>query len=325
VQELVEAAKIGMSYGRVLYTDTIARALAEMRDTAAMDDFFQQALRVNDRTYLTHLHYAQGLSVLGDSRAEEWYKKAIGVQPEDNVDALAYYAEWLLDHHREEDVLQIVKPDEHIEYLHFVRGVALERMGLVDQAREEYDKFALFSRDFPAPARFRIEGSEAQRGVVFEGERGRSPGPSSIILLITPSQARQGLSYLLNKESPDETQGGMRMVGWTVRTRVFHGGAPGEDCMVGVFEGTRAEKYKKYMCQTGAFVWNECDWCKNPDNPNAQCTATWKTNHVAKDIWYGKAPEPRTRYCPCGEPDSSESACRPKVHCTCNSQTGAPI
>lgn len=222
-QELMQAAKIGISYGRVRYTDTIARALAEMQDAAVMDDFFQQALRVSGGTYLTHLHYAQGLSMLGDLRAEEWYKKAIRLQPDDNADALAYYAEWLLDQHREEDVLQIVRPDEHIEYLHFLRGVALERMGRVDSAREEYDKYAVFSRDFPAPARFRIEGSEVQRGVAFEGERRRrSPGESSV-LLITSGQAREGLSYLLNKESPEETQGGMRMVGWTVRTRVFKG------------------------------------------------------------------------------------------------------
>jgi len=106
------------------------------------------------------LDYHKQLSLLEDGRAEEWYKKAMAVEPEGVADAVAYYAEWLLDHEREAEVVALVHDDIRVEYTHFLKGVALERLGQQEQARKEYERYREMSADFPAPARYRIEGQQ---------------------------------------------------------------------------------------------------------------------------------------------------------------------
>lgn len=103
VQEFILADEIGMKYGMVHYTYLIAIGLAWLKDSATMDSYFEKALKDGNESYLASLDYARGLSLLEDPLAEEWYKKAIELQPQGNVDALAYYAEWLLDQGREEE------------------------------------------------------------------------------------------------------------------------------------------------------------------------------------------------------------------------------
>ena len=163
VQEFILADEIGMKYGRVHYTRAIAEGLGHLQDSTALDSFFRKALEQGNEPYLASLHYAQGLSLLEDGRAEEWYKKAMAVEPEGVADAVAYYAEWLLDHGREAEVVALVHDDIRVEYTHFLKGVALERLGRQEEARKEYERYREMSADFPAPARYRIEGSKAQR------------------------------------------------------------------------------------------------------------------------------------------------------------------
>jgi hypothetical protein len=307
-----------MKYGRVRYTYYIALGLARLGDGRKIYKFFGRALRLKDHNYLTRIHYAKALAWLGDAKAEEWYKKAIEVQPEGNIDALAYYAEWLLDQGREADVLQLIRADEHIEYLHFLRGVALERLGKIEEAKGEYAQFVEFSADFPAPAKYRIEGSEAQRGIVFEGEHQSKIGLHSP-LFISSSQARLELSRLLWCEASTETQGGMRMVGWTVRTRLFRGRVgwnepiPGYYCY-GDIDGSDslplADRYHNTI--------NSGQFCTCKDN----CYHSPTTDHVASDIWYGLAPDPLAGYCPSGEPVYRD-ACLWWVHCRTPALYGA--
>ncbi|MCD4737913.1 MAG: hypothetical protein K8R89_01460, partial [Anaerolineae bacterium] len=159
VEEFVLAAEIGLGYGKVRYTHRIAESLAQLGEAKKIDEFFFRALQVGDRSYLTHLHYGQALAWLNDDRAEKWYQKAIGIQPEGNFDAQAHYAEWLLDQGREEDVLQLLEAQQSAYYLRFLRGVALERVERVDEASLDYTYSADFTRDFPVPARYRIERS----------------------------------------------------------------------------------------------------------------------------------------------------------------------
>jgi hypothetical protein len=89
-----------MKFGKVRYSYQIAVGLAQLGDRTSIDHFFGEALLVGDRKYLTTLDYARGLGLLEDPRTEDWFRQAVALQPEGNIDALAYYAEWLLDHER---------------------------------------------------------------------------------------------------------------------------------------------------------------------------------------------------------------------------------
>lgn len=313
VKEFIRGAEIGMNYGKVRYTYYVGWGLAQLGDAKKIDDFFGRALQIRDYSYLTHMHYAQALSWLGDARAEEWYKKAIEIQPEGNIDALASYAEWLLDQDREADVLHLISPDEHVQYLHFLRGVALERLGKAEQAKEAYAQYVEFSAHFPAPTKYRIEGSRAQEGIVFESEHGGKIGLHSA-LLISADQARLELSRSLWCEASTETQGGMRMVGWTVRTRLFRGATPSDWCY-GDIDGSDslplADRYHNTIF-SGQF-------CTCKDN----CYHSATTDHVAYDVWWGLAPDPLSGYCACGYPNRDGTGCDYRVHCSCSNTNGA--
>lgn len=319
IEEFAQAAEIGMQYGRIRYTDRIAEGLAKLGEARRIDEFFSRALQVGDRTYLTRLHYAQALAWLDDSRAEEWYQKAIEIQPAGNFDAQAYYAEWLLDHEREKDVLKLIDAQDTAYYLRFLRGVALERLGHVDEAALDYAYAADFSRDFPVPPRYRLAGSEAQRGIVFEGERkGKVKGLQSPLLSVSESQVRRGLAYLIYGEAGGESRGGQRAVGWTVRTRVFRGGAPVNYCVGSPGSGTLAEKYKNVIC-SGEFD-GACDaWCADPD---ATCSSSWSANVAGYNVFWGIAPEPIGNWCPSGE-EPWGPACWSNVRCEYSNKYGA--
>jgi hypothetical protein len=55
-------------------------------------------------------------------------------------------------------------------YLHFLRGVAAERLGRTDEARLAYGRYTAYSATIPAPERFRITGSplQAEAGIRFQ-------------------------------------------------------------------------------------------------------------------------------------------------------------
>jgi tetratricopeptide (TPR) repeat protein len=143
-----------------------------LKDAAALDSYFEKALKGGNEPYLARLDYARGLSLLEDPRAEKWYGEAMAVEPEGLADAVAYYAEWLLDHGREAEVVDLVRDDIRVEYVHFLKGVALERLGQPEEARREYEHYRRLNAAFPAPVRYRVTGSEAQAGLgPKQGER----------------------------------------------------------------------------------------------------------------------------------------------------------
>ncbi len=172
-REAVRAMEIGLQYGKVDYTLTarLAETLGRTGDKESLDRIFTQAL-AKDPSAVVYLDYAKGLSLLGDPRTEDVLKKAL--QREPSGDALAQYGEWLLDHGREREVLKTIPEETPLHYLHFLRGVAFERLNEPDEARLEYGRFAAYSSTFPAPARFRIPGSklQAEAGIRF-AERSR--------------------------------------------------------------------------------------------------------------------------------------------------------
>lgn len=279
VQEFILADEIGMKYGRVHYTHPIAIGLGQLKDPTTMNSYFEKALKDGNEPYLANLDYARGLSLLEDPRAEEWYKKAMAVEPEGVADAVAYYAEWLLDHGREAEVVDLVRDDIRIQYVHFLKGVALERLGRPGEARREYERYRRMSADFPALVRYRIEGSEAQTGLVFEGD---------IRPLATESEARQKLSRVISGEARGELVGGQRAVGWTVRTRVFRAyyvptscggyGSPNNGAWGALpSSASLADKYVAICNAPGQF---------------AQYSPTPSTNTRADEVWSGLVPDP---------------------------------
>ncbi len=265
-----------MSYGKVRYTYRIAAGLAALRDVARLDRFFRQALEIDDESYLTHLDYAQGLAMLGDPRAEEWYKKAVMFLPDGNIDALAYYAEWLLDREELNRVLELIPPTVSSPYLHFLRGVALERKGQTVQARQAYERYISTNALFPAPARYRIEDSVAQAGLYFEG---RSPSPLQSCIT--------NISRSIYCEARGESGGGMRAVGWTMRNRVFVHTTANPCLNFGVSGTTLCDKYISAINR---------GFCPCADN----CRTTPDTDAAATDIYYGRTPETYTKWCPYG-------------------------
>jgi len=284
VQEFILADEIGIRYGRVHYTYPVAIGLGRLKDLARMDSYFETALKDGNELYLASLDYARGLSLLEDPRAEEWYKKAIAVEPEGVSDAVAYYAEWLLDHGREAEVVDLIHDDIRIQYVHFLKGVALERLGRHWEARREYERYRRMSADFPAPTKYRIDGSEAQAGLVFEGD---------IRPLATESEARQKLSRVISGEGRGESVGGQRAVGWTVRTRVFRayyvpsscGGYPGGAWGALSSNASLADKYIAICDASGQF---------------SQYEPTPSTNTRADEVWYGLVPDPVSCNCVMG-------------------------
>lgn len=281
MKEFIRADEIGMRYGRVHYPYPIATGLGWLKDSTALDSYFEKALKDGNEPYLTRLDYARGLSLLGDPRAEAWYEEALAVQPEGVLDAVVYYAEWLLDHRREAEVVDLVSDDMRVEYVHFLKGVALERLGQPEEVRQEYDRYRRFNADFPAPARYRIAESQAQTGLIFEGD----PQP-----LWNNSQAIEKLARVISGEARGESLGGRRAVGWTVRTRVFRaynvspscGGYPG-----GVWDAeppgaSLADKYVAICDASGQF---------------AQYQPDTSIRSVASDVFYGTVPDPVSCNC----------------------------
>ncbi|MEA3309739.1 MAG: hypothetical protein U9Q70_09550 [Chloroflexota bacterium] len=300
VQEFMRAADIGMSYRKVRYTGYLWQGLAQLEDTATIDDLFQRALRVGDNQYLVLMDYARGLAALTDPRAAELFKRAVAAQPAGNVDALAYYAEWLLDHDQQAEVAVLIEPDADVEYLHLLRGVALERMGRLKEARESYQIYAPVNALDPAPAAYRIAGSKVQAGIIFEGD--------NVTPLYVPCDGYDDLALVIECEARGENEGGQRAVGWTVRTRVFKGTLP--SCVYVDNSGiTLSCQYTSVIYQSGQFDTS----CGRDPGPT--------TKHVRYDVWYGKAPDPTVGYCPSGS--YSGDACSDSVHCTGSSTSGA--
>lgn len=168
-REAVRATEIGLRLGTVdpALTARLAETLGRTGDRETFESLFSRLLAASPHP-TTRQDYARGLVLLEDPKAEEALREAAKVDP--NGDATVQYAEWLLDRGRERDALQILPAETPVHYLHFLRGVALERLGRVEEARAEYGRFRDFSRTFPAPERFRVPGSAVQQGIRF-GER----------------------------------------------------------------------------------------------------------------------------------------------------------
>lgn len=165
--EATRAAEIGLRSGAVDYTLTarLAETLGRTKDRERLDRIFEQLL-AKDPSPTIYLDYATGLALAGDDRrAEDAFRQAVRSNPEGA--AAAAYGEWLLDRKRNEAALNILPESSPAYYVHFLRGVALERLGRASEAQAAYMQYREYNRTFPAPPRFRIPGSTAQKGIRF--------------------------------------------------------------------------------------------------------------------------------------------------------------
>jgi hypothetical protein len=166
-QEATRAAELDLQANHVDYaiTSLVAQTLGRTKDRETLERLFERML-AKDASSPVYLDYATGLVLLGDPKAEEAFKNALRSDP--NGDAAARYGEWLLDQRRETDVLAVLPAETPVYYIHFLRGLALERLGQTEAAKAAYGRYRNFSRTFPAPTRFRLPGSTLQSGIHFQ-------------------------------------------------------------------------------------------------------------------------------------------------------------
>ncbi|HEY0737654.1 MAG TPA: twin-arginine translocation signal domain-containing protein [Herpetosiphonaceae bacterium] len=274
LQHTVRAAEIGMKHNQVHYTDILAMGLGKTKQTKRFEQLFNRAFEIGDQPHVIHLDYARGLAEAGDRRAEEQFQIAMRNQPYGHIDAMVTFGEWLLDQGRHSDVLAVVTAPNSIFYPHFLRGVALERQGKTDQARAEYELYKVYSQDFPAPAKYRIDGSTAQDGIRFEDS----------IHAESHCTGHTYLSIMIYCESRGESIGAQRLVGWTARNRALRGTLPNYCGPTINRSGTICDWYYSVITQPNQF-YIAC---------NSRSTTS---DNVAYDVFYGYAPEGITGGC----------------------------
>lgn len=323
-QESLRAVELGLSRGiyHGLTLSILAESLGELGDGATLEHVFGRIIG-REPSANHYLYFARGLRLLEDPRAEAMFREAANRRPEDGLPELA---EWLLDHGREGEVLEVIPSDTREYYLHFLRGLAYERLGSTDSARNEYKQFAEFSTIFPAPSRFKIPASvlQEQSGIRFQDSalyrNSDYGGLRSIASPVTATQTIDGLARLISGEAPDETRGGRRAAGWIVRSRTLRGAvvSGGQYCPGATNQGaTLADKYKSVMCYgigtTGEQFNGMCDpWCSNPST--SSCLPLSGTTTTAYNVYYGYEPDPVSGHCP-GGTTAGSNYCSDTIQC----------
>ncbi len=313
VRELLEADKIGLEYGRVPYTTIIALGLGKLRDIDRLDVYFQQAINAPNRVYRATLDYARGLALMNDPRTDEWFGRAMEIEPTGIGDAVAYYAEWLLDQGENESVIKLINEQVNLNYAHFLKGVALEKTRKFRKAKKEYEKYREMSVHFPASLKYRIQGSEQQRELFFEGDppliRNTETDPDDDDAGTDAEQAaaKELLAIVIASEAESESHGAQRAVAWTVRTRVFRAyfvpttcggyGNPNNGAWAAREETAKlAAKYNAICNAPGQFN-------------TIRVPATPTSRQVANDVWAGWVPDPVVRACLKGDMQPHDDPC----------------
>lgn len=295
VGKLLDADQIGFTYGRVHYTTLVALGLGRLGDKERLDVYFEQAIKVAKREYLSTLDYARGLALIDDPNAEEWFKKAMSIEPTGIADSVAYYADWLLEHGANESVINLINEEVQLNYAHFLKGVALERTGELLKAEKEYEKYREMSIHFPAPVKYRIQDSKPQSVVLFEGDvpstNNTEPDPDDVPGTDGEQvDAKKLVAKVVQQEAGNESIGARRAVAWAIRTRVFRAYSVSSAC--GGYNATnngrwnalpsdskRAAKYKNICNAPGQFS----QFAGEPSFSNQQ---------IADQVWRGIAPDP---------------------------------
>ncbi|MBT9283385.1 MAG: hypothetical protein KM312_12240 [Hydrogenibacillus schlegelii] len=281
----IKAIDIGLRFGRVPVNTVYPAAigLGTLGDTERLNTLFSRIVAKEPTNHLIALDYARGLAAAGSRDAETWFRKALQLRPTGAYDAVIEYGQWLLDHGRYEDALQVLtlRPGEPTRYVHFLRGYAWERLGRADEAKQEYAAYRRLTAERPGidrwapiPDRYRISGSALQEGILFAGD-------------VSPQDhctAHNNLAKMIECEASGESMGGKQAVGWVARNRATLGS---RGCVYVNNSGSSiCDKYQSVLTQSGQFVLS----C--PRSPSASSI------DAAYYVWYGYAPETSTGWCP---------------------------
>ncbi|TCP55841.1 hypothetical protein EV586_103500 [Tumebacillus sp. BK434] len=309
----LKAAEIALSYGNVLYTAWVKQMALDAGTPEAAVGLFDKVLAAQPDHYFTNLHRAEMLNAMGkQADAEASFKKAIDVREAGNIDAHAAYAEFLITAGRyEEALVNTILIGENAYYIDFLHGYALEKLGKGAAAQASYTKFTEFSQAFPAPAKFKIDGSAYQAGIAFEQSKSAAKsGDNTVNAVIGPEvvAASTNLSWAITCEAGGESVGGMRMVGWSIRQRVNRGSTKvgGVTCLSVTNAGSTMDaKYGDVICQSKQYSGVSCDTSDNVTKCTNTNVRTATTNQVAFDVYNGLVPDPYTGYCPTGTRSST--------------------
>ncbi len=299
----------------------LSELLAESKDVKRLDRIFEKILATEEGRERFYVDYIVALTKMDDPRTEEVLKKAIEEKFGGDYIVLIY-TKWLLDKERENEVLLL--PGIEDPTMYFYRGVALERIGQLKEAKSEYAKYRAHYKieNLPnLPKRFQIPGSELQKEMQIRFEGDESSMRIQSTTAISDAQAIKGLSYLIYGEAQGETLGGMRAVGWIVRSRVLRGSIGPWDCRLGVDNtgSTLAEQYRKVMCQSDQFDGMCKEWCNDPNTtqcPIGDPKAYERASTTAKAVYNGEAPDPVGQHCPGGITNWGGSYCADSTKCT---------
>ncbi len=329
IKEAEQALDIGLSFGTVdnELENLLLKVVVELKDVQTLDRIFEKIFRIELSAH-TYGGYAWALSKMNDPRTEEAFKKLMELEGSEYF-APSSYAEWLLDQNRENDVLLLsTKKDS---YMFFYRAVALERLNRLNEAKEEYAKFRDEyirdrKKDFlpPMPKRFQIPGSKLQKEMKIRFEGDESSTRIQATTAISDEQAINGLSYLIWGEAQGETYGGMRAVGWIVRSRALRGSIGPSSCRLYVNNtgSTLTDQYKSVMCQSKQFEGMCLDWCSDPNT--MACIPTKPEDKkryeefalpTASWVYNGYDPDPITGHCPGGITYWGGSYCADSTDC----------
>ena len=163
LEQAIKEAEIALDMGLGFHLPRLASKLSvELKDVETLDRIFEKVLATEDGKKLFYSAYIKALIKMNDPRIEEISKKALN---EEHVDEqlVLLYAEWLLDEGRESEV--ILLPTINHSNIYFYRGIALERLGRLDEAKSEYVKYKSYKIGSSRlnPERFQIPESELQK------------------------------------------------------------------------------------------------------------------------------------------------------------------
>jgi len=259
------AEEMGIKHGMMAphYTFELSDILSTLADRHRLDRYFSKIIELDTDNYYAYLYYAKALSRLSDQRADQFFEKAVSMRQDGDFQPVVDYAEHLLNVGKNKKALitlqELGPQEDYAFYPHFLKGLALEKIGRVEEAKKEYSRYLEFRGinkmsanegewDIPVddglfrpPSRFKIQGSELQKDILFTNEQPISSGKivSASQKRDTPNcgstdwacKARYYMVWTINGEAEKAgycgnhtvsgTTGMMRAVGWNVRTRVF--------------------------------------------------------------------------------------------------------
>ncbi len=295
---LVRAHQVGLRNNRIRYTDELAVALGDLKDTERLSKVFEPLVARDASDWVVSLDYAVGLDRAGSERAGQWYAHSARVRPDGVPAPVVEYAKWLLARDMAAEAFVVLEPrlGEDSSIMHFYRGVAAERMGDAERAREAYQGAAGFSDVYPLPGAYRSVLA-AQSGVHFDDEA-------------RPQHHCAGhtkMSEILYCEARGEGTGGMRAVGWAIRTRVWRG-TEKTGCTISNGGATTCDKYYSVGMQSGQFY--KCG------------VRDASSDSVAYDIYFGRVPDPYARWCATGTANSTNYC---SALCSASTMEGASV